>query len=612
MPTIHELKKYGRYWLFLFSLVSCQKQESSKIEEQKRVYASSPKTEVSKDEKVRVNPTLVFYPLMKNVPCSFALKPEQLHDFIDFFYSGSFTIWFNYNIAGTDSLVHINISIKPTFGFIKNFLNNSYYRFRNNIDYSPPCITAITNPDSLSEMNIPMLTQESCKSLFNESDSVYLFYSLEHYSKPSVYFPRLMLQHLFYNHHQKSFVLMSLDTLGQLIDSMTLFNLTDSTSKFVLRFPIPSAIQVIKHTTQRKQDYYFTEDSFEIKRIYTSISGKIYNWTDTMISLDKYSYKIPFDSTFDKQLHWDTLMAAVPLPLNSELIIKKYQLDTYNTHSKNLYFGNRPSLDLYSIDYSIQFDNKIHGIVFDVKDESFLALFNEDGVIQDTRNMSQNEVFLPEHTWTNSHGKLSSNHRIYLIDIHNQTDTMDGWEIKENKIVSLFQKTRILTFPYGYLDDYFPAVNEKIFDFENLNTAFSFEENGKSFPDSILTCIQEVAKMNGTNFYGKNYSIHHTSNGLTYLVLYHEGEVESRLDLMVIDQDNILLNGSYPLAGGGGDEGDYSISKGYFINDSTYFQIGKSCYYETKCDSFVNIVRISNKGKIISDDQSKYYELPYR
>ena len=83
--------------------------------------------------------------------------------------------------------------------------------------------------------------------------------------------------------------------------------------------------------------------------------------------------------------------------------------------------------------------------------------------------------------------------------------------------------------------------------------------------------------------------------------------------MMILDQQNVLRRGSFELSGGGGDEGDYWSSQGYFINDSTYYQTAKNCWSEMSCDSSVQIFRISSEGIIAPiQGRSENFKVPYR
>ncbi len=107
--------------MLLCMLLGCQSKDTKVIQEQKVVHALPP------EEKEYVNPTLVFYPLMKDVPCSFTLNRSQLRDFTKHFYSGSLTKWFTFDASTTDTLVNIDIKLRAAYSFIDGFNNSSYY-----------------------------------------------------------------------------------------------------------------------------------------------------------------------------------------------------------------------------------------------------------------------------------------------------------------------------------------------------------------------------------------------------------------------------------------------------------------------------------------------------
>ncbi len=589
--------------MLLCMLLGCQSKDTKVIQEQKVVHALPP------EEKEYVNPTLVFYPLMKDVPCSFTLNRSQLRDFTKHFYSGSLTKWFTFDASTTDTLVNIDINLRAAYSFIDGFNNSSYYR--NGFNYNNPIFSlkAITNPDSLSAISAPMLTNEACKALFNVPDSVYLFYSFDEYSNDPFSQRSLFVRHLFYNHHRSTYTLMSLDTMGQFIDSISLCTIKDTSSSYDFSFAIPSALQVIRHTQTRRPDqYYFKEEYTETKRIYSAPHGRFYDWTDTIISLEKHCQPIPQDSVLTMRRYQEVKQNAIPLPLGMEYNLKRFLIDSYNLTTRDLFTITAPALNLFFLGSAIPYKESAPGIVIGSGEETFLAIFDKNGKVSDAKEMSRVEITNSESPFAYCIGKLGSQLNIYLLNDY--TDTVDEWKVIQSKIMTTRKNQPLLTVPYGDLDQYFPFKEERVF--EDSIISQRYNEVG-SFPDSIFRCIDEVVKLNGGYLPTGNYSITHASNGLTYLTFLQIGGISSSLNMMILDQQNVLRRGTFELSGGGGDEGDYWSSQGYFINDSTYYQTAKNCWSEMSCDSSVQIFRISSEGIIAPiQGRSENFKVPYR
>ncbi len=605
MASLHPIKASVLYSMMLCVLIGCQSQDAKVSQVQKAVHAIP-----AKEEEQYVNPTLVFYPLMKDVPCSFTLNKSQLHDFTRHFYSGSLTKWFTFDATTTDTLVNIDIKLRAAYSFIDGFNNSAYYR--NGFNYNNPIFSlkAITNPDSLAEISAPMLTNEACKRLFNIPDSVYLFYTFDHYSPEPLARKRLFINHLFYNHHRSNYTLMSLDTMGQFMDSITVCTFKDTASTYDFTFAIPSALQVIRHTIVRKPDYCFKEEYNEIKRIYSAPDGRFYDWTDTIISPEKHCQPIPHDSVFTMHGYQEMRQNAIPLPLSMETSLKRSLIDAYNATTRDLFTIAEPALNLFFLVSAIQYKESAPVIVLGSGEDTFLATFDKNGRVSDAREMSKVEITNSESSFENCFGKLGPQLTMYLLIEYGSMDTLDEWKVERSKIITSSRNQPLLTVPYGNLDPYFPFKDEKQFDDDKIGQRFS--ERG-SFPDTIFKCIDEVVKLNGGYLPIGNYSITHASNGLTYWTFLQEGGISWSLNMMILDQHNILRRGTFELASGGGDEGDYWSSQGYFINDSTYYQTGKSCSYEFSCDSSVQVFRISSDGKIaVIPGESEYFRVPYR
>lgn len=588
----------------LLILLSCKSEE--------------PKTPPARDftrgtpqaEEPYINPTLPFYPLMEDVPCSFTLKTTQLKDFTSHFYSANLTNWFSYTAEVVDTVVKIEVRLREAYNFIKSFENNSYcrrngYRFNNGENF----LKAVFNPDTLLAASAPMLTKEACMSLFQVPDSVYLFHSFEQYAKPSHVRRSEYIQHIFYNHSKSSYTLMTLDTIGQLLDSINLCANQDTNKSYEFRFALPGALQVIQHTTTRKRGYAFQTDIEEINRIYTTPDGRIYDWTDTIFSPAVHCQALRPDSVLAWRDYSIMVEKAIPLPLGMESKLKKYLTDSYNSSTRDIYLMGGPWMDLFYILNSIPFDGSAPGIVLGGGYFVYLALFDQHGNVEDAKSMSRVEVTNSEDRWKSTEAKLGADQHIYLINDYPARDTVDEWKIERSKIISLRHQQPLLTVPYGYLDQYFPFKDVNVFNMEEIGHRY---EDLLSFPDSIYACIAEAAKLNGCYLPTGNYSITHASNGLTYLTFLRDGGISSTLSMMIIDQNNILRSGQFDLASGGGDEGDYWGSNGYFINDSTYFQTCQSgSSFEAVNDSSAIVWRISSTGKISLDPTpSQYFKVP--
>jgi|GEM_PF-6586271 len=595
-------------FLILFSVIflCCQKQEP------KAPAARRVNTHITPQvQRTYVNPTLPFYPLMKDVPCSFTLKQNQLGDFNSYFYSGRLSNWFSYTAVLVDTVVNIDIKLREAFNFIDGFENNSYYsRYGYNTSNGVNFLKAVFNPDTLSAAYAPKLNKAGCKSLFNVQDSVYLFHSFDQYSKPYDVRRSDYIQHIFYNHLRSTYILMSLDTMGHLLDSINLCTNRDTaTTSYEFRLSLPSVIQVIQHTTTHNRGHAYKVDIEEIKRIYTSPDGHIYDWTDTIISSAEHSQALRPDSVLSYLDYSIMIDKAIPLPLGMESKLKKYLTDAYNVNTRDMYMMSGPWMDLFCIINKIPFDNSATGIVLSSGELVYLAIFDQHGNVHDGKEMSHVEVTNSEERLKNTQGKLGANQHIYLIHDYPHIDTIDEWKIERNKIVSLGHQQPLLTVPYGYLDQYFPFKDVKVFDMEEIGKHYPDLLN---FPDSIYACIAEAAKLNGTYLPTGNYSITHTSHGLTYLTFLRDGGISSTLTMMIIDKDNILRPGQFDLASGGGDEGEYWGSNGYFINDSTYAYSSQSgSEFAAVNDSSAVVWRISSNGKISLDPtRSKYFKVP--
>lgn len=597
------------YMLIFCALISCQKPQSPAqiIPESQFDY---PQSQVY-DESNRFRS---YFPLMKEVPTTFTLSANKLSEFDEFFKGFRYSIWFNYESEKLDTFVRINIKINRAFSFINRFENKSYSRFGYNYLESILFIREYTNPDSLAARSIPMVTREACRTLFNVEDSVYLIHSFSHYSNRMdyPYSVQPILQHLFYNHPQKTFIWMTMDTTSnRVIDKETLCSIPDTNTYFVFRFPIPSALQIIQHTIDRMPDLSFIEDSFELKRIYTSITGNIFDWTDTIVSLVKLSNPFPRDSIMDSRIYEDSMMRSVPLPLNIEASVKRFLSEKSYSESVDVFgYLSKPALDLFTIEHAIRFSNKTTGIVLGVKEHKILVLFDDHWQVTDARYMSIFEEILPTYALKYSIGKLMANNDIQILV--NEVDAMpsDIWKIMEHKIVSIRKEQVPLTLPFSQLDQYFPYKNVTTFDMEAVSAHYS---DMLIFPDSVLACLKESIPYGIFLSSGRNYSITHASNGLTYWFLYGGGELQASVEMMIVDQQNTLRRGSFTVASAGGDEGDYAYSRGWFTNDSTYYMTGKSCSGDIACDSFMHVYHISSNGKINRDfSLSKHYTFSSR
>lgn len=589
---------FSLYCILICLIFSCRNVDS-KVSD---VHETEPVT-YDREEEKQENPVQIFYSLLKDVPCSFKLKSDQLKDFSDFFNSFPFTQWFAFNSVLEDSLVRIDVRINPSFSFVDSFHQQSYFRSGYSFSGQVFTLKAISDPDTLSVRHIPMLNKRACRSLFNQPDSVYLFYSFPQKLDP--YNPNKVnwsWRHLFYNHHRASYVWMSIDTSGQIIDSVTLCTYPDTNSSFEFLIPTLSAIQVIRQNRWKLPNNDYKEISYEEKRFYIEPEGKIHDWTSPSISMEKYCQSIPEDSTFNHHMMNYTWVEAVPLPLDLEVQVNKVLLDSYNAHTKQILAWPDINGGLRYFLNSIQFMNGTTGIIIGSLDQSMLVVFDKSWKVRDAGYISYVENNAME---SYAFGRLSPDLHIYRINNYVDMDTLDEWVIERNKIISVTRKQPMLTVPYSDLDQYFPFKEVREFDMRVIGNRFP-ETN--YFPDSVSECLNEVMKLNGDAFYGRNYSVTHASNGLTYYTFLSEGEVSMRLNMRILDQNNVFRRGTFELASSGGDEGFYAGTWGKFVNDSTYMQTGISGYDGITVDSSITIFRISHNGLIFIDsDLSEIY-----
>lgn len=477
----------GVYCMLLCMIFSCRNVES-KVSD---IRETEPVT-YAREEENQENPYHVFAPFLKNVPCSFKLKSDQLKGFTDFFITFGFTQWFAFDSVLEDSMVQIDVRINPSFSFVDSFHDQSYYRSGYSFSGQVFTLNAISDPDTLSVRHIPMLKKEACRSLFNQPDSVYLFHSFKQELNP--YKKNLSWHHIFYNHLKQSYVWMHLDTSAQIIDSVTLCTYTDSTSFFEFLIPIQSSVQVIRHNRLKLPNNYYKENIIEEKRFYIDPEGRIHDWTSPSISIEKYCQSIPEDSTFDNHLMGITWVEAVPLPRDLEINVEKVLSDSYNADTKRILTRFDNTTGLYYFLNSIQFQNGTTGVIVGSIDQSILVLFDENWKVRDAKYLS----FAESNSWEPyAFGRLSADLHLYLINNYEDMDTLDEWVIERNKIISVTRKQPMLTVPYSDLDQYFPFKDVREFDMRVIGNRFP-ETN--YFPDSIFECINEVMKLNGDAF----------------------------------------------------------------------------------------------------------------
>lgn len=344
----------------------------------------------------------------------------------------------------------------------------------------------------------------------------------------------------------------------------------------------------------------------EIKRFLLFPRGQLYDWTDTIVPLSTVCQPISSDSIITTDYYQKRNLIPLTLSLEQEFyesfheISSPFQLSDYPLfHSdEEVYFQYL----LYFNEHENAFTISSHG-------NSYLALTTPQQKLKQVRSISMTETFDPKIEWINTHGTLINQQTINIYDEMNHQ--VDQFKLQDGKISSLRSRPIPVTIPTIYLDEYFPLHDETHFDFDSIPFRLDGMGKLKTLPPFLDTCLREALVLNGIYLLGSNYAIHHTAGGLTYLITYIEGNISGQLNLTIIDQNNIPKT-SFNVAYADGDEGDYSFTKGYFINDSTYFSISKTCNYEMPCDSNTSILHIRSDGSTYQNvKEQKYFRVPY-
>ena len=137
---------------------------------------------------------------------------------------------------------------------------------------------------------------------------------------------------------------------------------------------------------------------------------------------------------------------------------------------------------------------------------------------------------------------------------------------------------------------------EKIHNNGNPNTLLSFSFNTQLYNLKLKLPSGEIMS---PNIYGWAYSYRKISSNKYWLIYYFEGEVLTRLCLIILDVNMKSLSNPYALSSAGGDDGDWEFSFGRFLNDSTYKFTNFWGDQKTTKDSILGIDRIRPNGEII-------------
>ena len=492
----------------------------------------------------------------------------------------------------------------------------SHFRYSQYIQPNDFWFNCITDPDSLSTHNIPMITKDACMRWFGQTDSVYLMYSYGHYYEWQYSRSSNLTCHVFYNHPERSYIFKTIDTSGQVAHSIFLFKADkDTATSYLINIPIASSLQV------RKRHHYYNSatgrlrmDSVEIKRVFVHTSGDLHHWNAAKVLPEKFCYPVPADSTFDAELHGYTdKVRSAPLPLHLERsIIRNLSRKGNNILNMSGSARNPDSLFYFQYLVSKTAETILYTIVNASTGRIVLVLSDERGNPLDA--MVVNPEFRSLHdSWPIISARLGRDRNIHLVNMYEIRDTIGELYVTDTEILSTQRTFPPLTMPVSDFNSYFSYSNRKVFD-ENLkDTIFSNIPDSKQFPDSIFNCMQEMMQHNGGIFYGKNYGFRNLSNGLIYLFVVQTGNLDGYMSMYIVNQDNIMQNEYIILAGGGGDEGDYWSSTGYFVNDTSYLSFSKSCSYESHCDSTVTTYHIAATGEIkVDKNETLRFRVPYR
>lgn len=559
-----------------------------------------------------------YVPVLDSIPATLKLNLLQFRAFHKWWDSRWEYMWADIRSEYQDSIYLVHISMKPNFQFIRSLKTPSLLRYQQYINSHDFRFACLTDPDILDALKLPLLKSEASLKLFKQPDSIFLIQSYEHYFELKSYKKRNLMCHIFYNHPEQSYELKIIDTLLNVSGSAVLFKADPDTSiSYDIHIPMPSTIQVIQHHRQyNEQTGFIRHDSFEIKRLFIDSLGSVHDWSAARISPAKYCSTMPLDSTFDYHFHGhlDRIKSS-PVTLNmQEDILDVLSLDDPSFPYAPKYYSEPLSIFYFQYLISDNSDLTLFSISNPYTNSMILVLSDENSKIRDAIELNpvrKNN----DYTWSRTEisGKLTSDQTIYILDRYETRDTLNKIFISEGKIHSTRKPLQPLTMPVSNLDPYFSFTDKRVFTSDSIENIYQNVLQLKQFPDSVYKCLQEMALQNGGHFFGKNYSITHPSNGLTYLMVVQEGNVEVYLSMYIIDQHNVMRNEYVQLAGGGGDEGDYWGSYGHFVNDSTYHITSKACAYESICDSTLRIFHILSNGKILVDEsENRKYRLPYR
>lgn len=591
--------------LLLFFLCSCKKQESSS---QQTIPLTAPVT------KRIIEQDTGYIPVLDSIPSTLSLNTLQLKAFYKWWGNRWEDMWTDLEIEHKDSLTLVHLKFSPNFNFIKSLKTPGNLRYQQYIHEQPLRFTCFTDPDTLNELNMPMLTSEASRRLFDQEDSIFLIFSYEHFYELKQNYARNLMCHIFYNYPERKYVLKILDTSGQEHGSIDLFSAGAYPAKsFAINIAIPSSLQVIqRHHEYNEKTGLMREDSSEYKRVFIDTTGTVYDWTTRLVPPQKYCSPVPPDSTFDPHFHvHQDRIRSTPLP---------YSMQKDILHIKSLEDHEYPFVYRYSTYqfplFYFQFliadmADQVLYTVANVSHSTMLVLADKKGKILAAREITP-QIRRIDYDYDQFYGRIARDGTIHLVNPYNIPDTLGEMKVVGNNINSTVPRFKALTMPISKLDSYFSYSDVWEYSQGRMENLYEKLSNLKQFPDSIYSCIKEIATANGGQFAGKNYSIMHPSNDLTYLVVYQEGNVDGYLSMYIIDKNNVMQNHYLHLAGGGGDEGDYWRTTGVFLNDSTYTSTGISCSYESHCDSTILIHNIHSDGTItVDEDKTQWYRKPY-
>jgi hypothetical protein len=548
------------------------------------------------------------YPRITSLPCSFKLNKEQFR-LLNFEIQGrKDKVFLDINTQMIDSFYHVSISAIPHYSFFTGFLQAiSLSPYPGITNWDELFIKCYFDVDILYSKGYPILSTEVVDEYLHTSDSIIILYSNTEYFKNNPDESDNIYLFILLNVNKRTSECVTFDSIGNLIDRQTIFNASDTISSYSIYVPKPSTVRVVKtNKILYPEKGYYQLDSTEINRFYINRTGHIFNWTNNISASGSYCIPPPPDSIMDPISNPFKNSVFVPLSLKMEKQLK-WILD--RTRYTIRYFELNSNVDLtYFFSYPVFQENGFH--YFTVQDNAFnqfiLVSADSKGNIKDAYNLLYSKTLFPIEDFKDRIAQIGRNKNIYTLKRSSFRDTIDIVTWQDEKINTLGTPTRFLTVPFSDLENYFPRKDLKIFNIESFSDSLSYPENNPMFPDTIESCLQEMAAFNGGNLFGRPFCIHHSTNGLTYWMMLYYGNLGSSIVLFVVNKDNVLQNSFLTLSSSEGDEGDYGYSKGEFTQDSLYRLVSFSHQggqYQTTEDSTIHHFIISSTGKIILDHQ---------